>query len=176
MITSNEVMTSNNRKIVLMEKGPEMNPWFVSGLVDGEGCFSVSFSFRKKLKVGIETRPSFSISLNRRDLDLLKQIHAFFGCGAIRYSKSDRTYKYESRSISDLTRRIVPHFERYPLVGSKSKDFLIFADVCRKANANQHLNRDVLREIIEMAYEMNPSGKRRHKKKDLLRELDELKV
>ena len=159
-----------------MEKGPKMNPWLVSGLVDGEGCFSVSFSFRKKLKVGIETRPSFSISLNRRDLDLLKQIHAFFGCGAIRYSKSDRTYKYESRSISDLTRRIVPHFERYPLVGSKSKDFLIFADVCRKANANQHLNRDVLREIIEMAFDMNPSGKRRHKKKDLLRELDELKV
>ncbi len=159
-----------------MEKSPEMNPWFVSGLVDGEGCFSVSFSFRKKLKVGIETRPSFSISLNQRDLDLLKQIHAFFGCGAIRYSKSDRTYKYESRSISDLTRRIVPHFERYPLVGRKSNDFRIFADVCRKANANEHLNRDILRTIITMAYEMNPSGKRRHEKKDLLRELDELKV
>ncbi len=164
-----------------MEKSPntakgKIDPWFVSGLVEGEGCFSVSFSFRKKLKVGIETRPSFSVSLNQRDLDLLQQLHAFFGCGAIRYSKSDRTYKYESRSISDLTRRIVPHFERYPLRGSKRRDFEIFADVCRKANANQHLNGKILRTIIEMAYEMNPSGKRRHDKKSLLRELDELKV
>ena len=164
-----------------MENGPKskpsgLNPWFVSGLVEGEGCFTVSFSFRKKLKVGIETRPSFSISLNQRDLQLLKDVHSFFGCGAIRYSKSDRTYKYESRSISDLTRRIVPHFERYPLVGSKRRDFEIFADVCKKANANQHLNKDVLRSIIEQAYQMNPSGKRRHDKSDLLRELDELKV
>ena len=75
-----------------MEKknGSEMDPWFVSGLVEGEGCFTVSFSFRKKLKVGIETRPSFSISLNSRDLDLLKRVPEFFDCGAIRYSKSDR--------------------------------------------------------------------------------------
>ena len=155
---------------------PVLNPWFVTGLVEGEGCFTVSFSFRKKLKVGIETRPSFSVSLNQRDLELLKQLHAFFGCGAIRYSRSDRTYKYESRSISDLTRRIVPHFERYPLVGSKGKDFVVFADICRKARANEHLNGNVLRTIIAMAYEMNPSGKRRHAKGDLLRELDKLKV
>ena len=73
-----------------MENRSEIDPWFVTGLVEGEGCFTVSFSFRKKLKVGIETRPSFSISLNKRDLDLLKQVHDYFVCGAIRYSKSDR--------------------------------------------------------------------------------------
>ena len=161
-----------------MEKtiGPALNPWFVSGLVEGEGCFTVSFSFRKRLKVGIETRPSFSLSLNQRDLALLRQVHAYFGCGAIRYSRSDRTYKYESRSISDLTRRVVPHFEQYPLVGVKKNDFIIFSEVCRKVRANAHLNPNILRSIIEMAYEMNPSGKRRHAKRDLLRELDELKV
>ena len=76
----------------------------------------------------------------------------------------------------DLTRRIVPHFERYPLVGVKRNDFMIFAEVCRQVHSNAHLNGDVLRTIIEMAYEMNPSGKRKHKKRDLLRELDELKV
>ena len=157
-------------------EGSVLNPWFVTGLTEGEGCFTVSFSFRRKLKVGIETRPSFSVSLNQRDLELLKQLHAFFGCGAIRYSRSDRTYKYESRSVADLTGRIVPHFERYPLVGSKSRDFRIFADICRKARASEHLNGDILRAIIEMAYEMNPSGKRRHEKRDLLRELDKLKV
>ena len=55
-----------------------LEPWFITGLIEGEGCFSVSFSLRKRLRTGIETRPSFSISLNKRDLNLVKQVHNFF--------------------------------------------------------------------------------------------------
>ena len=157
-------------------KIPLLNPWYVSGLVDGEGCFHVSFSLRKKLRIGIETRPSFSISLNCRDLMLLQGVHQFFGCGAIRYSESDRTYKYESRSIADLVQRIIPHFEKYALHGSKQNDFVRFADICCSVHASQHLNRERLRGIIDSAFEMNPSGKRMRGKCDLLRVLDELKV
>ena len=153
-----------------------LDPWFVTGLVDGEGCFSVSFSLRKRLKLGIETRPSFSISLTKRDLSLLKKVYRFFGCGGIRYSKSDRTYKYEVRSIKDLGGKILPHFEKYPLQGSKREDFEKFAMVCKKVRANLHMNREQLREIIEVAYQMNPSGKRRHKKEDLLKALGEVMV
>lgn len=157
-------------------KIPLLNPWYVSGLVDGEGCFHVSFSLRKKLRIGIETRPSFSISLNCRDLMLLQGVHQYFGCGAIRYSESDRTYKYESRSIADLVQRIIPHFEKYALHGSKQNDFVRFADICRSVHAAQHLNRERLKGIIDSAFEMNPSGKRMRAKCDLLRVLDELKV
>ena len=154
----------------------KLEPWFVTGLVDGEGSFSVSFSFRKKLRIGIETRPSFSISLNRRDLELIKSLHGFFGCGAVRFSKSDRTYKFEVRSISDLVKRVIPHFERYPLVGAKKNDFKHFKKICRMVKANLHLNRNGITEIIALAYEMNPSGKRKHRKEELLRELDKMKV
>lgn len=157
-------------------KTPEINPWYITGLTEGEGCFHISFSYRKKLKVGIETRPSFSISLNRRDLMLLQGVHQYFGCGAIRFSKSDRTYKYESRSVGDLVKVIIPHFERYALRGSKRKDFQLFANICRSVHASHHLNGEHLRGIITSAFEMNPSGKRRHDMKDLLRVVDKLKV
>ena len=71
-----------------MEKmANSLDPWFVTGLAEGEGCFTVSFTLRKKLKLGIETRPSFSISLNERDLPLIQSMHAYFGCGAVRFSK-----------------------------------------------------------------------------------------
>ena len=152
-------------------ESPKLEPWFVTGLVEGEGCFNVSFSFRKKLNVGIETRPSFSISLNQRDLELLKEIHSFFECGAIRFSKGDRTYKYESRSTADLMKRIIPHFKRYPLRGSKRGDFDRFAEICKGIHANHHLNRERLRAMIESAYLMNPSGKRKQEKRELLRVL-----
>lgn len=154
----------------------QLHPWYVTGLVEGEGSFSVSFNLRPKLSVGIETRPSFSVTLSERDLNLLKALKAFFGCGAIRYSRSDHTYKYEVRSVADLARKILPHFERYPLAGGKGEDFRKFAEIVRLVRANHHLNAHYLRHIIEMAYTMNPSGHRRYTKDDLLRLLDEMKV
>ena len=153
-----------------------LSPWFVTGLIEGEGCFSVSFSHRKKLKLGIETRPSFSISLNKRDLELIKEIKNFFDCGAVRYSKNDRTYKFEVRSISDLMEKVIPHFQKFQLRGSKLNDFRLFAEICKEVHANRHRSEKHLRKIIEKAYEMNPSGKRKYELSELLRKLDELKV
>ena len=37
---------------------------YISGYVDGEGCFTVSISPRAKLRAGWEVRPSFSVSQN----------------------------------------------------------------------------------------------------------------
>ncbi len=153
-----------------------LHPWYVTGLVEGEGTFSVSFNKRRKLTVGVETRPSFSVTLHKRDLPLLKALRTFFGCGAIRYSRSDGTYKYEVRSVSDLAKKILPHFEKYPLVGAKGEDFRKFAEIVRLVHAKHHLNRQYLRQIIELAYSMNPSGKRRYEKDSLLRLLGEMKV
>jgi hypothetical protein len=144
------------------------NPYYVTGLVDGEGCFSVSFSLREKLRLKIETRPSFSISLNQRDLSLIKRLHEFFKCGNIRYSKSDQTYKFEVRSIHDLIHQIIPHFDQYPLHGSKSNDFKLFKEICNNVYTSCHKNQESLVTIIETAYQMNPSGKRKFDKSLLL--------
>ena len=150
-----------------------LNPNYITGLVEGEGCFSISFTFRKKLKLGIETRASFSISLNKRDLELLKNIHQYFKCGAIRFSKKDRTYKYEVRNINELIDNIIPHFIDYSLVGYKKKDFEAFQTICRHIAVSRHLNRKWLIAIVNEAYKMNPAGKRKRKKADLLKMLQD---
>jgi hypothetical protein len=147
-----------------------LDPGFVSGLAEGEGCFCVSFAIRSKLRAGLEVRPSFSLSLNEKDLELLKDLQTFFGCGWIRESKSDRTFKYEARAVRDLLGSIIPHFERHPLRGSKAKSFASFADVCQMIEQGDHLTRDGLCKIVDIAYEMN-LGKRRLAKDDLLRAL-----
>jgi hypothetical protein len=61
-----------------------LDPWFVSGLTEGEGCFCVSLALRSKLRTGLEVRPSFSLSLNEKDLELMRDLQTFFGCGWIR--------------------------------------------------------------------------------------------
>ncbi len=152
-----------------------LDPWYVTGLTEGEGSFCVSFNLRKRLKVGIETRPSYSLTLSRRDLDLIKEVHKFFGCGGVRYSRSDLCYKYEVRNVADLVEKIIPHFERYPLQGAKRRDFELFKQVCHMVRANLHLSVRYLPEIIELAYQMNPSGRRKYTKEDLLRVLGRVK-
>jgi LAGLIDADG endonuclease len=130
----------------------------------------VSFALRSKLRTGLEVRPSFSLSLNEKDLELLRDLQTFFGCGWIRESKTDRTFKYEARAVRDLVDRVVPHFERHPLRRSKAKSFAAFANVCRMVEQGDHLRRDGLRSIIDVAYQMN-LGKRRLARDDLLRAL-----
>jgi LAGLIDADG DNA endonuclease family protein len=86
-----------------------LDPWFVTGLAEGEGCFCVSFSQRPKLRLGLEVRPSFSLSLNEKDRALLQDLQAFLGCGSLRESRGDRTVKYESRSVRELLECVIPH-------------------------------------------------------------------
>lgn len=139
-----------------------INPFYVSGYVDGEGCFTISFSPRSKLKTGWEVRPSFSVSQNNDRAEILYQLIDYFGCGRIRPDRSDKTLKYEVRSINLLIEKIIPHFQSYPLKSSKQRDFECFAEVCKKVSQGRHLLPEGIKEIAEIAVTMNPSGKRKY--------------
>ena len=69
---------------------------------------------------------------------------------------------------------MIPHFESYPLRGSKAMSFAGFARVCRMVEQGDHLKREGLRIIIDIAYGTN-LGKRRHPREHLLRALSEVK-
>jgi hypothetical protein len=114
------------------------------------------------LFVGWEVRPGFSVSQNGDRAEVLHAIKAYFGCGSIRPDRSDKTLKWETRRLEDILDRVVPHFERYPLLSGKRYDFERFASVCRLMAAGAHLRHDGLVEIVELASGMNPSGRRRY--------------
>ena len=65
-------------------------------------------------------------------------MQAYFGCGSIRPDRSDKTLKWETRRLDDLVERVIPHFERYPLLSGKRLDFERFASVCRLIAAGAH--------------------------------------
>jgi hypothetical protein len=144
---------------------------YISGFVDGEGCFTVSISPRGKLRVGWEVRPSFSVSQNGDRAEVLYALKAFFGCGSIRPDRSDKTLKWETRRLEDILECVIPHFERWPLMSGKRHDFESFASVCRLMAADEHRSQLGLIEIVELARGMNPSGKRRYDATAVLRQL-----
>ena len=151
------------------------NPSWITGFADGEGCFSVSFSKREKFSTGIEARPSFSIGQKSSSLEALKNVANFFDCGSIRYSKRDGCYKYEVRSLDDITKKILPHFEKYPLKTQKKNDFESFSKICKDIKQNKHLNSDGMKEIIKDAYTMNPAGKKKYASEELIKNVKEKK-
>lgn len=144
---------------------------YISGYVDGEGCFSISFSKRKKFLVGFETRPSFSVSQNEDRAQVLFLIKKNFQCGSMRRDFSDKTLKYEVRSLEDIINKVIPHFEKYPMLSFKQKDFKLFKQVCFLMQKNMHRNKNGLKKIIDLAFKMNPSGKRKYTKEEIQKAL-----
>ncbi len=144
---------------------------YISGYVDGEGCFTVSIAPRAKLAVGWEVRPSLSVSQNGDRAEVLHVIQAHFGCGSIRPDRSDRTLKWETRRLDDLVVRVIPHFEAYPLLSGKRRDFERFSAICELMAGDAHRTNGGLIRIVELAREMNPSGKRRYDAEAILERL-----
>jgi LAGLIDADG endonuclease len=157
----------------------DAGPWFsrkflsayISGYVDGEGCFTVSISPRAKLVAGWEVRPSFSVSQNGDRAEVLHALQAYFGCGSIRPDRSDRTLKWETRRLEDLLGRVIPHFEQYPLISGKRLDYERFAAVCNLMARGAHRSRVGLIRIVDLARVMNPSGTRRYDAEAVLAQL-----
>ena len=80
----------------------------------------------------------------------------------------DKTLKYEVRSLNELLTKVIPHFERYPLLSGKVKDFKLFKQICILMDKRKHITLNGLKEITRLAFQMNPSGIRRYTRKDIL--------
>ena len=64
--------------------------------------------------------------------------------------------------LEDILASVVPHFEQWPLMSGKRRDFERFALICRSMAVGEHRTRRGLIRIVELASEMNPSGTRRY--------------
>lgn len=135
---------------------------YLSGYADGEGCFCITFNRSPRRVFGWDIRPSFSVSQNRDRAEILEVFLRTFGCGTIRPDRSDRTLKYEVRSVTDLVARVIPHFQRYPLLSSKRREFAVFAEVCEMMHRREHLTVAGFQRIVRLAGRINQTGKKKY--------------
>jgi hypothetical protein len=142
---------------------------YITGFVDGEGCFQISFSLRSKMKLGIEVRPSFSVSQHKRSKDIILFLQRFFRCGGVRFSNKDQNYKFEVRNITDLVKVIIPHFKKYSLMTCKKDEFERFTKICELIYSNHHLSKTGLKEILMLSEKLNIDGNKKYRRTDLLK-------
>ena len=149
---------------------------YVSGFVDGEGSFLVSFSRRSRMRLGWEVRPSFCVSQNEDRSGILHRMQEYFLCGSVRKNVSDRTMKYEVRALEEIFTKIIPHFQRYPLLSGKQDDFDRFVLVCQMIRNGDHLHGVGFRRILATVRSMNHGGHRRYSVDRILQSIGEMNV
>jgi LAGLIDADG endonuclease len=59
------------------------------------------------------------------------------------------------RSLDEITKIIIPHFENYPLITKKQSDFLLFKEIAKLMDKGEHLTKDGLIKIISIKASLN---------------------
>ena len=114
-----------------------IDPNWVTGFVDAEGCFSVIIEISKDLKRRV--RISFQIILHEKDKDILYKIQSFFGVGNVYGSSNKKISLYRVTNITYIKNVIIPHFINYPLISKKGIDFLLWSKVVDMIFNKDHL-------------------------------------
>jgi hypothetical protein len=132
-----------------------LNPHWVTGFSDGEASFSINISKANDHSLGWKISPSFSIGLHSKDLAILKEIQIFFnGAGSI-YHLDDSKVFYRIKSLTDLIKYVIPHFDKYPLLTQKRADFLLFKQAVDLMSRKEHLTNKGFLDIVSIKASLN---------------------
>ena len=130
-----------------------LNPWFLSGFTDAEGCFSIGIRPDAKLKTKWRVLPVFIIKLHKKDLSILEVIKKTLHIGKIRKS-GENCVQYVVESFKEL-QVIVNHFDKYPLVTAKVSDFVLFKQCFEMIKNGEHLTEEGLLKIVTLKSSIN---------------------
>ena len=130
-----------------------LDPWFVTGFTDGEGCFFVSITENTNFKVGWKVQLFFQIGLHEKDQALLEQIKKFFSVESKIGKHGPKTIQF--KVISKELKIIIDHFDKYPLISEGWSDFQLFKQVLHLMEQKEHLTDDGLRQVVSIKASMN---------------------
>ena len=149
---------------------------WISGFVDGEGCFSIGLVRqpdrvgRKGYRTGFQVVPDFSVVQGARSVSVLWELKDFFKVGNVyRNSRHDNhredLFRYSVRRVAELSEVVIPFFWEHQLRSAKRLDFEKFAQCVELIRAKRHIEREGLADLLEIAQTMN----RQLSRSDLIR-------
>jgi hypothetical protein len=141
----------------------ELDPRWVTGFVDGEGCFSVSIHRNPNARStrGWQLHPVFHVYQHESHRDVLEALVPLFACGRLRpKGPKNSVWTFAVDSLRDLEDHVLPFFERYPLV-VKAGDFRSFSVIVTAMRRKEHLDADGFERLVRLAFAMNANGEQR---------------
>ena len=148
------------------QERPDLEQWVV-GVVDGEGCFSISVVRNRGLRLGWQVQHEFSITQLASSRPALELAGAVLGVGRIienrRYDDHrEALCRLSVKARDALIGMIIPFFERNPLRTAKRYDFERFAKVMAMVERQEHLRPEGLDRIAKITESMNRRQRSRY--------------
>jgi LAGLIDADG DNA endonuclease family protein len=166
--TSNSVCESSSENPTDADNQQErlIKIGWITGFVDGEGCFSIHIvrqpqrANRRGYKTGFQVAHQFVVTQGAKSVECLQMMQQYFGVGRLhcncRYDNhKEHLYQFVVSKRSDLLRTIIPFFQRYPLRTAKHLDFEKFVRCLQIIETNAHLTPRGLLGIVEIMQTMN---------------------
>jgi LAGLIDADG endonuclease len=124
------------------------------GFSEGESCFCISIYESKKSKLGLAVQLVFKITQHSRDMELLKSISNYLGCGRVEKRKS-KACDFTVTSFKSFEEKILPFFSENPLYGLKSLELEAFKKAFLIIKNKEHLEVQGLEELKNIKDYMN---------------------
>lgn len=132
----------------------KLDPYFVTGLTEAEGSFSIIKCRDARGKFGMTIMLRFKITMLVNEIALLKDVKAFFGVGSIDIDEKRGAVNYIVRDKISLD-VIKKHFIKYPLRGTKFLDFNDFVQALELMEQNLHRSEEGVKLLVSLSEGMN---------------------
>lgn len=144
-----------------------LNPYSITGFCYAESTFTISLTKDSRERKTTRRRgqdkdreifsvhPSFALSLNIKDKDLIDSLQSYFGVGRIKQDISHSAVVFYVNSVEELLAVIIPFFDKYPLITQKRSDFLLFKKAVNLIQEGAHLTSEGLTKIVSIKASMN---------------------
>jgi hypothetical protein len=95
----------------------------------------------------------FTITQHTRNSVLFESFLNYLGCGRCYSSRNEVTFIIST--FSDINNKIIPLFNKYPLLGTKQEDYLDFLKVAALIGSKDHLTKEGIDNIKIIKSNMN---------------------
>lgn len=86
---------------------------------------------------------------------MLKSLIDFFGCGRYYLRSNQDGGDFIIENFSDITEKLIPFLDNYPVLGVKSLDYAKFKEVADMIHRKEHLTELGLKKIQDIKSDMN---------------------
>jgi hypothetical protein len=128
-----------------------LDPFWVTGFIDAEGCFSINIQITQKGTKSITS--TFQVALDYKDIDILYSLKTFFKIGQISIHKKEA--RFEIMGFENAIKYIIPHFDKYPLITHKFSDYILYKDIIMIQYHKQHLTFDGFLQCLSLKASLN---------------------
>jgi hypothetical protein len=131
------------------------DPQWLAGFTTGEGCFFINIINSTSHSLGFRVQLMFQLTQNSRDEQLMRSFVDYLDCGNVFVKSNNTAVDFKITKFLDLYDKVIPFFQKYPLIGVKSKDFVDFCKVSELIKNKDHLTAEGLDQIRQIKAGMN---------------------